>query len=40
MSSPTLFGVADSYSIELIHPKREGRTEGQIGKKVNQIIDG
>ncbi len=33
LAQPTLLGVADSYGIELIHPRREGRTEGQIGKK-------
>jgi hypothetical protein len=33
LSEPTLLGVADSYGIELIHPRREGRTPGQIGKK-------
>lgn len=33
MSSSTLIGVADSYAIELIHPKRENRSDRQIGKK-------
>jgi hypothetical protein len=33
LAEPTLLGVADSYGIELIHPRREGRTQGQIGKK-------
>jgi hypothetical protein len=33
LAEPTLIGVADSYGIELIHPRREGRTDGQIGKK-------
>jgi hypothetical protein len=33
LAEPTLLGVADSYGIELIHPRREGRTAGQIGKK-------
>jgi hypothetical protein len=33
LAETTLLGVADSYGIELIHPRREGRTEGQIGKK-------
>lgn len=33
MSVETLFGVADSYGIELIHPKRENRSKNQIGKK-------
>jgi hypothetical protein len=33
MAELTLFGVIDSYGIELIHPIREGRSEEQIGKK-------
>ena len=33
LAEPTLLGVADSYGIELIHPRREGRSQGQIGKK-------
>lgn len=33
LSEPTLLGVADSYGIELIHPRREGRSDKQIGKK-------
>ena len=33
LAAPTLLAVADSYGIELIHPRREGRSEGQIGKK-------
>jgi hypothetical protein len=33
LAEPTLIGVADSYGIELIHPRREGRSDGQIGKK-------
>lgn len=32
-AQPTLIGVADTYGIELIHPRREGRSEAQIGKK-------
>jgi len=31
--SPSLLGVIDSYSIELLHPRREGRSDQQIGKK-------
>ena len=26
-------GVIDTYGIELIHPRREGRSEKQIGRK-------
>lgn len=33
MAEPTILGVADTYGIELLHPMREGRTKGQIGKK-------
>jgi len=29
----TFFSIADSFSIELIHPRREGRSGKQIGKK-------
>lgn len=29
----TTLGIIDSYGIELVHPMREGRSEGQIGKK-------
>ena len=33
MAKYSLMGVVDSYGIELIHPRREGRSEQQIGKK-------
>ena len=33
MAEPTLIGLIDTYGIELIHPRREGRSEKQIGKK-------
>jgi hypothetical protein len=33
LADPTVLGVADTYGIELIHPMREGRSPGQIGKK-------
>jgi len=33
LAAPTFFGVCDSFGIELIHPKREGRSAKQIGKK-------
>lgn len=33
LAEPTLLGVADSYGIELLHPRREGRSEQQIGSK-------
>lgn len=33
MAPPSLIGVIDSYGIELVHPRREGRSEKQLGKK-------
>ena len=33
MASPSMLGVIDTYGIELIHPRREGRTSAQIGRK-------
>jgi len=33
LAPPSLIGVIDSYGIELLHPRREGRSEEQIGKK-------
>jgi hypothetical protein len=33
LSSPTLLGLVDCYGIELIHPRREGRSNTQIGRK-------
>jgi hypothetical protein len=33
LAAPTIFGVLDTYGIELIHPMREGRSPSQIGKK-------
>lgn len=33
MAKPTLFGVADTFGIELIKPIREGRSPRQIGRK-------
>lgn len=33
LAQPSFFGVCDSFGIELIHPKREGRSSKQIGKK-------
>lgn len=33
LAEPSLIGVIDSYGIELLHPRREGRSEEQIGKK-------
>lgn len=31
--APSLIGLIDTYGIELIHPRREGRSERQIGRK-------
>jgi hypothetical protein len=33
LAEPTLLGICDSFGVELIHPRREGRSEKQIGKK-------
>lgn len=33
LAHPTTLGVADTYGIELIHPWREDRSDGQIGRK-------
>jgi hypothetical protein len=33
LAEPGLINVSDSLSIELVHPRREKRTAGQIGKK-------
>ena len=33
MAGSSLLGLIDSYGIELLHPRREGRSERQIGKK-------
>jgi hypothetical protein len=33
LADATIIGLIDSYGIELIHPRREGRSEKQIGKK-------
>lgn len=33
LAEPSLLDVIDSYGIELLHPRREGRSEQQIGKK-------
>jgi len=33
LAEPTLLGICDSFGVELIHPRREGRSEQQIGKK-------
>ena len=33
LAAPPVLGVADTYGIALIHPMREGRSPGQIGKQ-------
>jgi hypothetical protein len=33
LAQPSLLGIADSYGIELLHPRREGRSQKQIGRK-------
>ncbi len=32
-ASPTVLGIIDTYGVELIHPRREGRSPQQIGRK-------
>jgi hypothetical protein len=32
-AEPSLLGVADTFGIELLHPRREGRTPHQLGNK-------
>lgn len=33
LAAPAILGVVDSYGIELLHPRREGRSAQQIGRK-------
>ena len=33
LAEPSLLGVADSYGVELIHPRREGRSARPLGDK-------
>ncbi len=33
LAEPTLLGIVASHGVELRHPRRHGRTPGQIGKK-------
>lgn len=33
MVEPSMLGLIDSFGIELIHPRREGRSQTQIGRK-------
>ncbi|RZA14324.1 MAG: hypothetical protein EOP10_28235 [Proteobacteria bacterium] len=33
LAQPTLFGVADSFGIELVHPWRERRTQREVARK-------
>ena len=33
LAAPTVLGVIDTYGIELIHPRREGRSPQQVGRK-------
>lgn len=33
MVEPSLIGIIDSFGVELIHPRREGRSPHQIGRK-------
>ncbi len=33
LAEPTTLAIADTYGIELVHPRRQGRSKAQIGKK-------
>lgn len=33
LAAPSVLGICDSYAVELLHPRREGRSAQQIGKK-------
>lgn len=33
LAEPSFFTIADTYGIELCHPRREGRSKEQVGKK-------
>lgn len=33
LATPTILGICDSYAVELLHPRREGRSDKQLGKK-------
>jgi hypothetical protein len=33
LAAPTVLGVLDTYGIELMHPRREGRSSQQVGRK-------
>jgi hypothetical protein len=33
LADPSLLGVADTYGVELLHPRREGRSAQQLGAK-------
>ena len=33
LAQPSLLGVADTYGVELLHPRREGRSPAQLGNK-------
>jgi len=33
LAEPSLLGIADTYGIELLHPRREGRSPHQLGDK-------
>lgn len=33
MAEPTVLGVVDTFGVELVHPYREHRSNGQIGRK-------
>jgi hypothetical protein len=40
LAEPSLFTIADTYGIELCHPRREGRSNQQVGKRGSQTDAG
>jgi hypothetical protein len=39
LAEPSLINFSDSLGMELVHPRREGRTKNQVGKKGKSIRD-
>ena len=38
LAAPSLLGVADTYGIELLHPRREGRSPNQLGQYPGHLL--
>jgi hypothetical protein len=39
LAEPSLINFSDSLGMELVHPRREGRTKNQVGKEGKSIRD-